>query len=410
MVEASGQIMKLWTLFRYEWKTYLADKQALGVILLAPLFLLLLCGYALSPLLEEESVLEPIDLALVNLDPSWETRTIIHHFESSKELRKWITLHQVTMKEAQKLLMADRVAALIIIPEHFSKDLEVGINTPVQVMGNPRRPLQAELVRILMESGADFITAAQSGVNTIYLYMRTAKVSAAELEQLFNQSVLQFTLQSLNRGELFASQSITPFFGLTAREYYVVSLSILFLLVSGLLAVRSNLGERKLLEKRLLAIGVPMTGRILAGWLTLISLLVIPYTLYYGLVFPFLPERNLERFSLFLLSSLLVLGSISAFHLFLTALIREPANLNLFGFLLIGVMSLLGGTLIPLAYFPQWVAQLHLFSLNKWIAQGLLASLFGQTNHLLTQSMLILGLVTIALLVISVWLTKRRLG
>ena len=31
-------MLKIWILMKYEWKSYLADKKALGVILLAPLF------------------------------------------------------------------------------------------------------------------------------------------------------------------------------------------------------------------------------------------------------------------------------------------------------------------------------------------------------------------------------------
>lgn len=402
--------MSTWTLFRYEWETYLADKKALGVMLLAPLFLLILCGYALSPLLTEESILEPFDIALVNLDPSWETKTIINHFESSAELRQLVNLQHVTRAEGQKRLMADHVAAMVIIPENFSKDLEVGINTPVEVIGNPQRPLQAEVIRILMESGADLITAAQSGVNTIYIYVRDAQVSAAELEQVFNQSVLQFTLQSLARGELFTSQSISAFEGLTAREYYAVSLSILFLLGTGLLVARSNLQERKLLGQRLLAAGIPMTNMMAARWLALALLLTVPYTLYYSLIILFMPGFLRGEVSLFLLVSLLIIGTISALYLCLATLVRELANLNMFGFLLILAMSLVGGTLIPLAYLPNWVEQITFLSVNKWAAQGLFAALYDNDRQLLGQSVLILGLFTVLLLSASIWLGKRRLS
>ena len=334
---------------------------------------------------------------------------MINHFERSEEIRRLVKLEHLGMTEAHKRLLTNQVAALIIIPEGFSKDLEVGKNTPVEVIGNPARPLQAELVRLLMQSGADYITAAQSGVNTIYLYMQQAGVSAEELEQVFKQSVLQFTLQSLARGELFATRTVSAFEGLTTREYYAVTVSILFVLVSGLLATRNRLGEGRLLWQRILATDLSFSQLVLARWISLSLLLAVPYFLYYSAIVLFIPDLVRGELGWFLLVSCFVLAAVSALYIMLSFLVDDLAKLNLLGFLVISLMTLLGGSLIPLAYLPAEVEQLAYLSLNKWAAMGIFTALFAGERAMLWQSLIALGLGSLLLLALSIWLGKRRL-
>lgn len=399
--------MKSLALISYEWKIYIADRKAMGVILLAPFFLLLLFSYALSPLIEQETWIEKFDIALVNLDPSWETKTIVSHFESAEEVRQIVNIHHLNRAEAQKRLLANQIAAIIIIPEGFSKDLEVGANTPVEVIGNHQRPLQSELVRILMQSGADLITAAQSGVNTIYLYMQKANVNPVELEQVFNQSVMQFTLQSLVRGEIFEKRTVSAFGSITAEEYYAVSISILFLLGTGLLGLRIGQREGMIVLQRLLAVGIPFTKIILARWISLALLLAIPYTLYYTFIQFFLDDFFRGDWFSFLFISMLIIGTVSAFYLFLSSLVTQMANLNVLSFMFIMVMSIIGGSLIPLAYLPAWMDSLDVFSLNMWATRGLYDALFLGSGELLMHSAAVLGASTVLLLALSIWLGKR---
>ncbi|MDK2934584.1 MAG: linearmycin/streptolysin transport system permease protein, partial [Clostridiales bacterium] len=105
-------------------------------MLLTPLLLIFLISYAISPLFYTNAYIEKFKIALVDRENSLETRTLINHFEKSDALKNLTEIIHTDYEQALKLIHKDEVAAVIVIPEHFSEDVAVGKNTPVTVIGN----------------------------------------------------------------------------------------------------------------------------------------------------------------------------------------------------------------------------------------------------------------------------------
>lgn len=398
--------MKSFVWIRYELKNMLADVKVVGLLFIVPLLLLFLFGYVLAPYFKEESQFEKIDLALINQDNSQETQMMIQHFLNNEYVKRSVRLTQLHEEGARQMLADDKVSAVIIIPEGFSRDIERGINTPVTVLGNPARPLQAALVRTLMESGADMVTAAQSGVNTIYTYMARAGVSQEELQSAFRESVLQFTLQTLNRQEMWEKTSVSLYGDVSMQQYYLVTIGIIFVLCSGLVGVRMGTSDSRLLERRLRSQGIGSFQFVIVRWITLSIFVAIPYFYYFGILAWMMRASYQGEISYLLIMSLVFPLTVSALFTTVFTCLKNMATINLASFVLIIGMSVVGGTIIPLAYLPLWVEKFQYISLNYWLAQAIFSSFFNGDGF--WTSLIVLNVCFISLLSITVTLQQRR--
>ena len=134
-------------------------------------------------------------------------------------------------QKAKQLLQQNKVAAIVTLPKGFSHDIAHGKNQPLHVIGNSNKPLQSQLFRYVMESAADYTSAAQSGINTVDAFLEKENVSDKNRRAEFKKSLVTFGLHVLDRGSLFDEQIETSFFQQDMKQYYVLSFAALLLMI-----------------------------------------------------------------------------------------------------------------------------------------------------------------------------------
>lgn len=365
--------MKVVWLVYYDLKTLARDWKTLALILLLPLTLVAITAYGVAPVLEQNAYVEPFAVAVVDLDPKWETRTLIRHFERAPAMADLVRVQRTDQEAAMNLLRSDQVAAMIIIPGGFTERMAQGENIPFTVVGNPRRPLQAAIIRSMMQSGADLVTAAQSGVNTVMHYLGAAGAGADTLDQAFARSVQDFSLQSLGRTRVLEVAVVSATAGATPFQYYSVALGVVFLLLSGTMALRSGEGGRLL---RLRAHGAT-AGQV--AWAQFLGLTLLQYV---QMLVVYLPLAALARgwfqgHPLWAAAVLLAVAAAGAGLLVLIgSLAPNAATANLLALTAIAVLSLAGGSVLPPAYLPPALRALGWLSPNRWAIDGLIHTVF----------------------------------
>jgi ABC-2 type transport system permease protein len=370
------------SLVYYNLKDYTLDVKILLLMLFTPLIILLCLVYALSPLIAGDSFIEPFDMAIVNKDNTLETRTLIQQIEKSEQLKELVRFVYIDEQEALRLLEENKIAAIVTIPSGFSADLTVGKNTPVKVVGNLQRPLQSVLIKAWMQSTADFVTAAQSGVNTIYHFLREAELSKEELNEEVTLSIMQFSLHSLGRGEMYNVDTVSSTNNLSPIQYYLISGGVVLLLIWGLMSssVISG-GESVALEQRLISSGVSSYQLLWSKFLTITSMLFIKF-LFISILVVMLSSYDMGgRMINFVLLSLLVIMTMSAMFLLLTMIIEHMSLRLLFGFCITLWISFSGGSIVPLSYLPSWIDSLSSLSINKWAIQGFSDVIYSAQVH-----------------------------
>ena len=349
-------------------KTLLKNRRSATVLWLTPIFFLLGAAIIGSQLLKEESRVQQFKVAIVNEDRVVETELVVRQLTESPHLKQLITTLELDRVTAESYLRHNQIAAMIYIPKGFSRDVARGQNTPVEVVGNKQRPLQSQLIRHVMESAADFTSAAQSGINTVDHYMEEADFSKREQENQFKRDVLSFGLHVLGRGELFEKVEQPNLFQQSILHYYAISFYVLLMMIwscMGLFLLKANMN--KAIDLRLAGMGFSkiqsVFARMLAAYLLVLSsslLVSIPFTIWQGWI-------SVSQISLLIGATMLIALIFLSLFVMLEALMINEKMYLIVSLLVMVLGATIGEHFIPTVYFPEWLAQLNAFSLNGWV-------------------------------------------
>ncbi|MFJ7639796.1 ABC transporter permease [Peribacillus sp. NPDC097225] len=355
-------------------KVLLKNRKSAAALWLTPIFFLLGAGVIGNHFLKEESRVQAFQVAVINEDPTVETKMVIQQLTDSPHLNGVMTTLDTSQQKAYELLHNNKVAAVIYIPKGFSRDVARGINTPVKVTGNSQRPLQSQLVRHVMESAADFTSAAQGGINTIDSFMEEVEFSEGMQKKQFKRDVLSFSLHVLSRGEIFDEKKQKNLFQESLLHYYAISFYILLIMIwsfLGLLLLKRN--ESAAIENRLLGLGFShfqsTLSRMLAAYImvSVSSILIaLLYLLWNGISKP-------TEISIWIGSTLVAAFVFITFFSWMEAMIRNERFYQFAGIGLILLGAVIGEHFIPVVYFPDWLQILNLFSLNGWVLKFMFA-------------------------------------
>ena len=355
-------------------KVLLKNRKAAAALWLTPIFFLLGAALIGNYFLKEESRVQAFQVAVINEDPTVETRMVIKQLTDSPHLNGIMSTMEVNQQKGYELLRNNKVAAVIYIPKGFSRDVARGINTPVEVTGNNQRPLQSQLVRHVMESAADFTSAAQAGINTIDYFMEEAEFSESSQKKQFKRDILSFSLHVLGRGEIFEEKKQNNLFQESLLDYYVISLYVLLIMIwsfLGLLLLKNNGNEA--IENRLLGMGFSYfqstLSRMLAAFIMVSFssiLIALTYLLWKGIATP-------AEIVLWICGTLVAAFVFITFFVWVEAVVWNERFYQFAGMILILLGAVIGEHFIPAVYFPDWLQSLNLFSLNGWVLKFMFA-------------------------------------
>jgi drug efflux transport system permease protein len=117
---------KALAVYRKELRQILRDRRTLLILVFIPAFFLLLYGYALN------FDIRHIKLAVEDRDGTPESRAVVSAFVNSSYFDLVSTVHSPA--EAERLLDLNRARAVLVIPEGFGRDLQVGRSAAAQVI------------------------------------------------------------------------------------------------------------------------------------------------------------------------------------------------------------------------------------------------------------------------------------
>lgn len=164
-------------LLKNDIRLFLRDWKACILLLIVPVFFISFFTYALSPYLEESSFIEPFPIAVVDREDSTLTRMLVNQVEEIDIFSEVLVMDE---DGAMQSLVDKEVGGVIIIPEDFINSVSMGENKPVTVIGNGAMPLQAYIVKNTVQSAANYVTAVQGAINTIWHYDTEAGLSYEE--------------------------------------------------------------------------------------------------------------------------------------------------------------------------------------------------------------------------------------
>jgi ABC-2 type transport system permease protein len=120
------KLSRIRPLVKKEFRQILRDKRSLGVLLVVPAFMLIMFGYALN------YDVKNLSLAVLDEDHTATSREFAENFLHSEYFVKTYTIS--AENQIRPLLDDDKARAVLVIPTDFSKHLDAGEPTKVQVL------------------------------------------------------------------------------------------------------------------------------------------------------------------------------------------------------------------------------------------------------------------------------------
>ena len=339
---------------------------------------------------QDEETLPRITLLTVDNDKS-----LISNFLSTAmsqgELKKMIELKPMeTEEEGRQLLSKGKASALLLVPKNFGKDILDGKKAEVLLLKNPSE----QFLPLIAEEITDTTTLILSSLLSVFSEEVDTIRGFIEMNKLPDTDISAFSVQVKNRIESISKYVFPPVISLqqetiteegkeetgmiSVHGYILPAMAIMFLMFICNVVFSDILIEKE--TKTLLRLNVSrmsMTEFIWSKIVTsaLIGMLCTFFLMGLGVALFSINWGNL--FSIFLIVlclNILVAGFIAFLYSFIKTESQAGAVLSS----VILIMSLLGGSMMPVDNFPSFIQQISKLTLNYW---GLKAFLMAQMNE-----------------------------
>ncbi|GBF76098.1 ABC transporter permease [Paenibacillus sp. 598K] len=424
--------------FKKDLLLFLKDWKGISLVLVSPVVLILILGFAVRGISEEKPANYEVKAALViegdaeaeiaafveslaarpmdddertalaaAAEASAPSRLLLDVLER-EEVASWATMTPMDAVQAKEALGAGETDAVLTVPAGFDAAglsrmlLGEGPSASVTIMAGPRSGFGVRMLEETVESFARSLSLHSA----VSRQLTEAGVAEAELRSAAWQDVAQPT------GGLDPESDMAP---VTSYQYYTFSMTVLFVLF-----IASNTAGRAFREKRQLVydrirladrspfryLAAKTASAALFAWLQLMIVFVVVNAVLR--VFPGSSVKLWLGLALISAALALFVGGLGALLTAINYRFDKPAAGMLFAGVGVTLMAMLGGSMGPLARMPDWIN-----FLSVWTPNGLALSVYVQwlqelSPGALLQPLLILGVGAALLVAVGGWIFPWR--
>jgi ABC-2 type transport system permease protein len=415
--------MKIWTI---AWKDTLVrfrDRNALILMLAAPLLISAIIGSAFGGFVSGggDAPLADIPMIIVNQDEG-ELGEVFTDLITA-DIPELVTLFDTTLmtdlEAARALVQAGESRAVIAIPPDFSARLqsreEESGSTTVTLYTDPAATITPNIIRgvvaqIVNEFAGRRISGQITAEHLSEVYAETLGPALADLGPAIAAELQAEEVESgsisLNRVALGESEEINPF------AFFVPSMGIFFLVFAMMDGTRSILDEdREGTLDRLISTptshGQILLGKIFGVFLTGMVQFIV-YVIASRLLFNVNWGSSIVGLALMTLVTVAAFTSLGAF---IAAFARDANQANIFGSTVALVSAALGGNFTSPFNFPEWLNFLSKFTVNRWSIDGFAdLTLFNLGVGEVLPEIGVLLAITAVFFVLGLWQFRRRIA
>lgn len=373
-----GELRIMLSIIKNDLKMLWGNKAALACLLFVPPILILVFSKIMVPVFGINTFIKPFSIAIVDYDNSMGSRMAISSLETKGYISDLVSTIQIEESEARKQLKDGYISAVVIIPQGFATSLYEGSNRSLSVYVNSRQGTNSELAKSFFMSAGDMVTAGQSGIYTIYHMLVKTGIGHEESYKKTQDAMNKLVLMSMGRNEVFEKSVVTDMPQISPTQYYIVGISVMFMMLSGVAGVRLMTHDYEAgTMARILISPLSILKYILAKLTTIVAIgllefisILLPFTIIFETGFSI---ANLPV----LLIVLAVILSSSAFCILVTAWVKNSSYATIACVICIFIICLVGGCIFPVASMSEMLKLTSNLMLSKWAVQGVAMALTG---------------------------------
>ena len=355
-------------------KTFARQKIRLALLLLLVVSMSAIAGFAGNLFLTDGILPQPISIALVDLDDTFETRMILNAITDDPDYIDLLEFTILSAGDAQAALNRGDVTAIITFPEGFAHGMLMGRNIPFEVTYNSERPLASALVRVTTESFADMLRSSQIGVYVSLNYANMQEITRDQFDMVMLAVNMRFIGLVMSRGDIFIhdDQSVTG--GLDILQAYLIAMYCALMLCAAFVmtdATRQNFSKFFMLKLKNRGVSPlkPFLACLAANFLLFI---VVNAGLGF-MLFGFSININT------ILAIVVITTGFAGFAAMITFLFNSTFSAGSFSAVVVGVSLFLSGGIIPLGFFPDGLRIASGVVFNTWATRLISAALLDES-------------------------------
>ena len=352
---------------------------------------------AFSAIMQNAQVFQKVNIGIAIPEGESISRLATQYISSMDSVRSVCDFYYLDEQEAVEQLRQGTLQAVVVLPEGFYHDVQVGINPPAQIYFPKDVAQNTQVFEELVTAGVSFLQTAEAGV---YAALDTASYYGVELQGagLGDTIAYLFVNQMLKRDSVYSARMLSSMGNLSVAEYYYAAGLVILLMMCGIQFGFLYGKRNRSVEDKLKIRGVGSIRQSVVKILVMTEFLYVTGLLYYfagiGIAIRTGTYFVLYQGKIWYVLLLLCLG-IAIYFQVLYELSGSSSQAAVFVFA-VNVITIIGaGVLIPEAYLGKEVAGISRFLPMKYwnvYAAGMLEGEISKDSVAGTVFFLLMGM------------------
>jgi len=349
------------------------DRKALLTLILMPMLLIAILGSAFGTLMGDGEVkIDKFTLGIVNKDKGGLGETMVREV-FAKGLPEMVKVKEMDEDELNKELREQKLPVGLIIHENFSTSVTAGSGTSVKLISIPSAALQSTIIENVVQQFSREAAVRMEGTKLAVAAAveKGVQVPANTGADKMQPSGAPFELV---KEKAAGKEEVT----VSSFQYYAAGMGVMFLLMTVTIGVSAMIEEKEQeVFKRLLVSKLThyeyLAGKF-SGILLLCTLQMLAIII--GTRFLFSVDWG-DSIPGVILIGLSFVFSASALGVMAGAFMKTGKAFSTAGMLGTQIMAAVGGSMVPLYVFPDWVNNLVKVFPNALALQSFLELMSG---------------------------------
>ncbi|RIW31336.1 ABC transporter permease [Bacillus salacetis] len=404
--------MKMFTIAWKDLKIRLKDRKSFITLLFMPIILTAILGSALSSAFSESGSLPSLAAGIVVHSSDDLTDQFIEEVLKGEELKKSITLEKFKSEEdLRKAIEKEEADAGLVFPAGWGDSLTKGESKQVVLMKDPAKELQASILSSITDSFTSRVTTVSAASRTVAEEL-TAAVPVSN--PVGNPAEMMADLTG-DLSEIAGSQEnhvVSEQDGkepISGMQYYAAAMGVMFILFNMTIGAKSIIQERNTETLARLMSGPASHFSIMAGkFLGTLSFTFLQFFVFVMATHYLFGADWGSNGGQLIVLVMAYSVAVSGLAMVIAGFITEEKSADSIGGIGVQILALLGGSMIPLASFPDFLQKTASIAPNKWALTSLLDIMNGTSWDTLILPVAVLMLTGITALGIGSMKLKHR--
>lgn len=188
---------------------------------------------AFSAIMQNAQVFQKVNIGIAIPEGESISRLATQYISSMDSVRSVCDFYYLDEQEAVEQLKQGTLQAVVLLPEGFYHDVQVGINPPAQIYFPKDVAQNTQVFEELVTAGVSFLQTAEAGV---YAALDTASYYGIELQGagLGDTIAYLFVNQMLKRDSVYSAKMLSTMGNLSVAEYYYAAGLVILLMMCGI--------------------------------------------------------------------------------------------------------------------------------------------------------------------------------